>query len=259
MEKGDGKSPMSAPSEMSIQHQVRTNSYLDGAKVGLILPSVNTTTEPEFAWVAPPGISFHATRVFMDVTTPQALRAMNKEVRRAAELLATLSPHVVAYACTAGSFVDGPEATAALLGQMREILGCPVVATSAAMVSALRHLGITRMALATPYPEDVTEAERQFFLASGFDVLACECLGRSGADVRPTTFEEITELVRRVDRPRAQAVFVSCTDLRAFELVDVLENELGKAVLTSNQVTLWAILQALGRRGPLSGYGRLLA
>jgi arylmalonate decarboxylase len=220
---------------------------------------VNTTTEPEFAWAAPPGISFHATRVFMNVTTPQALRSMNKEVRRAAELLATFSPDVVAYACTAGSFVDGPEATAALLAEMREIAGCPVVATSAAVVSALRHLGIMRLALATPYPQEVTEAERRFFLASGFDVLSCECLGRSGADVRPTTFDEIKELVRRVDRPRAQAVFVSCTDLRAFELVDVLENELGKAVLTSNQVTLWAILQALERRGPLSGCGRLLA
>src|SRR5215468_12499918 len=84
------------------------NPYLGGAKVGLIIPSVNTTTEPEFAWIAPPGISYHAARVFMNATTPEALRAMNAEVRRAAELLATLSPDVVAYACTAGSFVDGP-------------------------------------------------------------------------------------------------------------------------------------------------------
>jgi maleate cis-trans isomerase len=242
---------------MPVRHRVRTNPYLDGAKVGLIVPSVNTTTEPEFAWVAPPGISFHAARVFMNVTTPEALRSMNKEVRRAAELLATLSPDVVAYACTAGSFIDGPDAAAALLAEMREIAGCPVVATSSAMVSALRHLGVTRMALATPYPRDVTEVERQFFLASGFDVLSCECLGRSGADVRPTTLEEIIELVRRVDRPRAQAIFVSCTDLRAFELVDVLEGELGKPVLTSNQVTLWAILQVLRRGSPLRGHGKL--
>jgi len=194
----------------------------------------------------------------MNVTTPDALRSMNKEVTRAAELLATLSPHVVAYVCTAGSFVDGPEATAALLSEMREIVGCPVIATSGAMISALRHLVITRIALATPYPQDVAELERQFFLASGVDVLSCGCLGRSGASVRPTTFEEIAELVRRVDRPDAQAIFVSCTDLRAFELVSILENELGKAVLTSNQVTLWAILQTLRRCSPLTGYGRLL-
>jgi maleate isomerase len=239
--------------------RVRCNPYLDGAKVGLILPSVNTTTEPEFAWIAPPGISFHAARVFMNVTTPEALRAMNAEVRRAAELLTTLSPDVVAYACTAGSFVDGPDATAALLAEMHEIVGCPVVATSAAMITAMRRLGVTRMALATPYPQDVTDCERRFFVAGGFDVLSCACLGRSGADVRPTTFDEITALVRRVDRPDAQAIFVSCTDLRVLELVDMLEEELRKPVLTSNQVTLWAILEALRRRGTVCGHGRLLA
>src|SRR5262249_2333974 len=195
----------------------------------------------------------------MNVTTPEALRAMNAEVRHAAELLATLSPDVVAYACTAGSFVDGPEATHALLAEMRSIAGCPVVATSIAMVAALRHLGVSRIALATPYPQDVTEAERRFFVTSGFDVISCECLGRSGAGVRPTTFNEIAMLVRRVDRPQAQAIFVSCTDLRALELVDSLERELGKPVLTSNQVTFWGILEALGERRSLGGFGRLLA
>src|SRR5262249_62100468 len=139
----------------SVRGRAGVNPYLDGAKVGLIVPSVNTTTEPEFAWIAPPRISFHAVRVFMNITTPAALRAMNGEVRRAAELLATLSPDVVAYACTAGSFVDRPAATPALLAEMRHIAGCPVVATSSAMVAALRHLGVSRIALATPYPQDV--------------------------------------------------------------------------------------------------------
>jgi len=242
-----------------VQDRVRTNPYLEGAKVGLIIPSVNTTTEPEFAWISPPRISFHSARVFMNVTTPEALRAMNKEVRGAAELLATLSPDVVAYACTAGTFVDGPEATAALLTELRDIVGCPLVATSDAMIQALRHLGVKRVALATPYPQDVTEVERRFFISGGFDVTSCECLGRSGAGVRPTTFDEIMDLVRRVDRPEAQAVFVSCTDLRALEVVDIIENELGKPVLTSNQVTLWAILQVLEAPTHLTGCGRLLA
>jgi arylmalonate decarboxylase len=234
------------------------NPYLDGVKVGLIVPSVNTTTEPEFAWIAPPGISFHGARVFLDTTTPDALRAMNAEVRHATRLLATLSPDVVAYACTAGSFVDGPDATRALMSEMRAIANCAVVATSAAMVDALHHLGVTRMALASPYPEDVTEAERCFLAESGFEVVACDCLGRSGAGIRPTTFDEIFALVRGVDRPRAEAIFVSCTDLRALEMVDRLERALGKPVLTSNQVTLWAILRALNRTTPVTGFGRLL-
>jgi maleate isomerase len=235
------------------------NPHLDGAKVGLIIPSVNTTTEPEFAWIAPQHISFHAARVFMNVTTPDALREMNSEVRRAAELLATLSPDVIAYACTAGSFVDGPAAAAELLEEIKEVANCPVVATSLAVVAALRHLGATRIALATPYPQDVTECERRFFITTGFDVVSYACLGRSGAGVRPTTFDEITALVRGVDCADAEAIFVSCTDLRALEVVDQLEHELGKPVLTSNQVTLWGVLDALGHRGLVNGFGRILA
>jgi len=234
------------------------NPYLDGARVGLILPSVNTTTEPELAWIAPSGISFHAARVFMEATTPAAIRAMNDEVRAAARLLATLHPDVVAYACTAGSFLEGPEAARMLVDDVRAIVNCPVVATSAAMVAALRALGVLRIGLATPYPRDVTEAERRFLLASGFDVVSCQCLGRSGAAVRPTTFQEITALVCAVDAPSVEAIFVSCTDLRALEIVDELERRLGKPVLTSNQVTLWGILHALNRRPCLTGFGRVL-
>ena len=234
------------------------NPYLGGAKVGLIIPSVNTTTEPEFAWIAPRSISFHAARVFMDTTTPDAIRAMNTEVRHAAGLLATFSPDVVAYACTAGSFVDGPDATRALAGEILAIVKCPVVTTAQAMVEALRHLGISRIGLATPYPEDVTAAERGFLVESGFDVVACERLGRSGAEIRPTTAEEIVALVRKVDVPRAQAIFVSCTDLRALEVVDELERQIGKPVLTSNQVTLWGILRALKSPARVAGFGRIL-
>ena len=129
----------------------------------------------------------------------------------------------------------------------------------AAVIAALRRLDVVRMALATPYPGDVTDCERRFFVANGFDVVSCNYLGRSGAGVRPTTFDEIIALVRRVDRPEVQAIFISCTDLRVLELVDMLEQELSKPVLTSNQVTLWAILEALGRRDTVPGYGRLLA
>jgi arylmalonate decarboxylase len=237
---------------------VHTNPYLDGRKVGLIVPSVNTTTEPEFAWIAPPGISFHAARIFMNVTSAEALRAMNREVHEAARQLSTLSPDLLAYVCTAGSFVDGASGVSALLADLNRAVSCPVVATSAAMVEALRFLRVEKLALATPYPADVTEAERRFLVSSGFDVVACECLGRSGPQVRPTTFAEIRALVRAVDRPDAQAIFISCTDLRATEMVDDLERELGKPMLTSNQVTLWAILRALEITSGVKGFGRLL-
>ena len=78
-----------------------------GRRVGLIVPSVNATIEPDFAWVAPSDLSFHATRVTLHETTPEGLRAMNREVDGAARLIATLTPDVVAFACTSGTLIDG--------------------------------------------------------------------------------------------------------------------------------------------------------
>jgi maleate cis-trans isomerase len=237
---------------------IERNPFLDGVKVGLIVPSVNTTTEPEFSWMAPRNVSFHAARVFMNTTTPDALRAMNAEVRDAGRLLATLSPDVVAYACTAGSFIDGLDATHTLVEELRGVVGCPVVATSIAMIEALRELGVSRVALATPYPRDVSELEAQFLAGNGFKVVSHECLGRSGADVRPTQFDEIIDLVQRVDRPEAQAIFVSCTDLRALEVIRELERQLAKPILTSNQVTFWAVMRTLNISARIDDFGMLL-
>jgi maleate isomerase len=76
--------------------------------------------------------------------------------------------------------------------------------------------------------------------------------------VRRTTFDEIIALVRSVDRPAAQAIFISCTDLRATEMVGHLEREFHKPMLTSNLVTLWGILGALGLADPLNSLGQLV-
>ncbi len=234
------------------------NPRLGGARIGVILPSVNTTLEPEYAWIAPAGVSFHVARVMLRETTPEGLRAMNEGVAAAADLLASVTPDVVAYACTSGSFVDGRDALARQIADIRARVGCPVVATSQAMVEALRELAVGRVALATPYLDPVNVAERAFLASHGFEVTSMRGLGLSGKAIREVPPERVADLVRIADSPAAQAIFVSCTDFRALEVVDALERELGKPVLTSNQVTLWAILRALGRKQPIPGFGQLL-
>ena len=229
------------------------------AKVGLIVPSLNTTTEPEFATLAPPGVTFHATRVYMEQTTTSDLQAMNAEVEAASRLIASIDPDVVAYACTSGTFVAGPSGLQSLTDTIASVAGCPVVTTSGAMVEALRHLGVRRLALATPYPEDITHAEEIFLAESGFQIVSTNWLGLSGAAIRKAPLDAIRSLVRSVDRTSADAIFVSCTDFRALELVDELERETHKPVLTSNQVTLWGVLSALRIKHAGRGYGKLLS
>lgn len=230
---------------------------MDGPRIGLILPSLNTTTEPDFIRQAPPDLGFFATRVYMRHSTPEDLRGMNAGIDEAARLVGSIDPHLVAYACTSGTFLDGGAALEEIVRRIATAAGCPVITTSAAMVDALKTMGVERVAIAAPYPEDITRSEAAFLAESGFEIAALATLGRSGAEIRKTPHDAIRELVRSVDHPRAQAIFVSCTDLRAFELVPRLEQQVGKPVLTSNQVTLWAILRALARKPTRPG-GRLI-
>ncbi|SMH29648.1 maleate cis-trans isomerase family protein [Mesorhizobium australicum] len=230
---------------------------MDGPRVGLIVPSLNTTTEPDFVRQAPSDIGFFATRVYMRLSTPEDLRGMNAQLDDAARLVGSAAPDLVAYACTSGTFLDGGAVLKDIVDRIGRGAGCPVITTSGAMLDALRAVGASRVAVAAPYPGDITLAECSFLQASGFGVPAWRTLERTGSEIRRIGREEIGGLVRAADHPDAQAIFVSCTDLRAFELVGEMEAAVGKPVLTSNQVTLWAILRALGRKACLPG-GRLI-
>lgn len=239
-------------------NEVHRNPRLDGARVGLVVPSVNATIEPELAWMAPAGVSFHCARIMLRETTVEGLREMNAEVESAARLLASLAPNAVAYACTSGSFMDGADLLRVRIDAIAHIVGCPVVATSQAMIDALRALRVRRVALATPYLDALTQIERHFLVDQSFEVVSARSLGLSGAAIREVSPERVFELACEADSPNAEAIFVSCTDLRALEVVDALERRLSKPVLSSNQVTLWALLRALGRPARIAGFGRLL-
>jgi maleate cis-trans isomerase len=228
-------------------------------RVGLIIPSVNAVIEPDYAAAAPQSLTFHSTRVMLGETTPEGLRAMNAGVAAAAELIASVTPEVVAYACTSGTFIDGADGLTRQVAMIEKVVACDVVATSRCMVDAIRYLGLTRIALATPYLDVINHAEKAFLENNGLTVTAVKGLGLSGKAIREVDPEDIAKLVRDADTLDSQAIFVSCTDFRAMEIVGLLEAERHKPVLTSNQVTLWGLLRALGRTPSVPGYGMLLA
>lgn len=228
-------------------------------RVGLIVPSVNAVIEPDFAAVGLSGISFHATRVMLRETTPEGLRAMNVGVEAAAELIASVTPDVVAFACTSGTFIDGDAGLARQTAAIGRVVGCEVVATSRCIIEAFAHLGLSRIALATPYLDVINQAEQAFFAANGLTVTSMRGLGLSGKAIREVPPQDVAALVRETNTAESEAVFVSCTDFRAMEVAASLEAELKKPVLTSNQVTLWGVLRALGVTSSLPHHGRLLA
>jgi maleate isomerase len=133
--------------------------------------------------------------------------------------------------------------------------GAPAACTtSGALIDALAKLGIGRLAIATPYVEPVTRRLVGYLAEHDVRTVSCEGLGLLG-NIWRVTYAEVVEIVRAVDTDEAEALFISCTNLPTYDLIEPLEQALGKPVLTANQVTMWAALRAMGREAV--GGGRL--
>ena len=231
-------------------------------RIGLISPSTNTTLEPEFFRLAPDGLAVHVARVYQaGPQEPASYRRMADDIATAATHLATAEIDVIAFGCTSCTyFIPAAE----VKKTMGEIAGCPAILAAEAVVDSLRALGVRRVALAGPRTEFVTRREVEFLEGNGLEVVAWRCLGL-GADeeerrsIGRVPAEVVHRLALAVDRPAAEAVFISCTQLPTLKMIAPLEALLGKPVVTSNQATFWRCLRALGLPMSVPGYGRLLA
>ena len=231
------------------------------ARIGLVLPSVNIVMEREFAMFLPPGISVHSARVMSrGGVSAGTYKEMADDVERAGLLLETADVDIVAYGCTSGSIVEDEEP---IIERLREVTGVPAIATAGAVLAALRCLHLSTLAVATPYLDFVDEAERQFFERNGFKVARINGL-RLGAteESRRSIGKQPPEVAFRlaceVNSAAADGVFISCTNFATAPIHALLEAQLGKPVVSSNQATAWALLRTLGINDRIAGYGVLL-
>jgi maleate isomerase len=234
-------------------------------RIGVMVPSTNTTCEADFNMVVPRDVTVHGQRLWMtnDATGDGAYERMNDEIETGARYLATGKVDVIAYGCTTGSFYRGPGWDREMLALITRAAGVPAVATTPSVVEALRAFGARRLSVATPYPEWNNERLRAYLEAQGFEVLNVDgepraaAAGNQGINDQPP--ESVVEFAARVCRPEADALLCSCTAWRSVEAVDALERRTAKPVVTSNQATIWAALRALGVEHAVRGFGRLFA
>ena len=236
--------------------------YAGLGRIGVICPSTNTSIEPEFHRMAPAGLSVHVARAFQDGPQAPALyEQIAANVEGAARDLGSAGVDAIAFGCTSCSYFFPGDA---LTGAMARMTGAPAILTSDAVVAALRALGARRIAVATPRTDFVNRREREWLTGQGLDIVSLEGLGlgktaAERAGIGRVPLETTRRLARRVDRPHADALFISCTNLPSLDLIERLEEELAKPVVTSNQATFWRCLRAMGSTMTVAGYGRLLA
>lgn len=160
--------------------------------------------------------------------------------------VAIASPGVTAYLCTSASFVGGAAGEARLREAMERGGARRALTTSGALLEALAALEVTRVAVATPYDAPLTERLVSFLAEAGIRTTGSSCLGL-GADIWRVAPDSVFELARGVPRDGAQALVVSCTNLRTYDVIARLERALGIPVVSANLATMWAALRALGR------------
>jgi maleate isomerase len=222
----------------------------DEIRAGVIVPFDMALDSELWRW-APDGVSllFSRTPFAAMLMTVAMAEIISDEgaVEQCTRDLLTARPAAYAYACTSGSFVNGTEGEKRLVETMRSTGGTKAVTTSGALLAALKHLGIRRMAIASPYDARVTGRLAAYLAEADVDVVSSAHLGLS-SEIWEVPYEGTLRLVREADSDDAEAVFVSSSNLATYDVIAPLEAELGKPVITANQVTMWAVLEAIGRR-----------
>lgn len=243
----------------------RWNAELDAgrhhrARLGFILMSTDLAAEADFFDMAPEGVGVHITRLKTeDYTTTKTLaRHIEHMAEAAARLQPDVKPEVISYHCTSGSIVNGEDRV------LREIQrGAPwaqPMCIVTGVVDALREVGAQRLVVGTPYLDEINTAEAKFLLRKGFDVLDIQGLNlETGLEFGRVTPAFWKKFAVGIDRPDADAIFLSCSGIRVLELAEEIEQATGKPVITSNQAQFWSCLRRAGITDELKGFGQIFS
>lgn len=216
--------------------------------IGMVCPFDMALDRELWRWM-PDNVSLYFTRTgFIDAPVDVDMcKDLNNhgDIAAAVKAVSSVDPRAFGYACASGSFVYGM-AGAIELSNCMLTAGAPrAVTTSEALLRALAALGVGRIGVATPYTSALTGLLCDFVNESGRDVVSHAGLGRDHT-IWTVPYSATRDLIRAADHPDAEAIYVSCTNLWTYDILGEMEAELGKPVLSANQVTAWATLVDAG-------------
>jgi maleate isomerase len=228
-------------------------------KIGSLVPSSNATQEQEF-WVAlPKDTSLHTSRLRLTQVEADSTIRIVEELEDGSRRLADADVDVLLLGLTAPSSRKGLGYDRELKKRMEDASGKPATTAATATVEALNMLGVKRLALCAPWSDEVNGFTASFLEASGFEVPTRKALGViQNLEIGALAPQTAYDLGRAVNSDKVDAVMLACGNWHSMEVVDRLERDIGKPVITTNQVSMWGALRILGHVTSLPGYGTLL-
>lgn len=235
------------------------------ARFGILVPFTNTNLEPDMVLLRPDGVSLHFARMggydqdeIPDADQMHGLGAADLE--QPLSLLQGVRPDVVLYGCTSATLTHGLAFDRELAARTKAQSGAETVTAAGALVNALSFLGAQKVGYASPYVAAINDMAIAFLAQAGVEVV-----NRSEVNTTLDNYgqgemapDAVFDLGRAADHPQAEAVVLSCTDMRSTEIIAALEDELGKPVITSNQAMAFQAMQFAGIGETITGYGRLI-
>jgi maleate isomerase len=233
------------------------------ARLGFLVPPGNPTVETEMIELAPKGVSVHFQRMVARGApgAPDGQTERNQmmldHIDDSIEMLALVKADVIVLAHTASSYHLGREREADLLGRLSAASGTRVTTAFASVAAALQRLGVKRLALGAPYARETMLQGKAHLEAHGFEVVSFDNLP-DVTNIYDETAERAYRLARSIDSAAAQAVFLTGTGLPTLPVLQALEEDLRKPVISSASAMMWHALRLAGVRQPIAGYGLLL-
>ncbi|WP_107850371.1 maleate cis-trans isomerase family protein [Oceanimonas marisflavi] len=229
-------------------------------RIGLVQLASDYILENDWRRLAGPGIDIYSTRMpYNSQMTPGSLKAIGNHIAGAAGLVTPGLPlDVMAFGCTSASMLLGNHAVSERLTRQRP--GLPTTNPWQASLAALRHLGVRRLAVLTPYTTEVNRPLYQALQQAGFEVVAFGAFAlRQDTDVPAIHPDAIVgAIVAMLKNRRADGVFLSCTNLRALPVLEQLEQCVNLPMVSANQAMFWHALHLAGCQPNIPGFGRLL-
>tara|TARA_Y200000002_G_scaffold315344_1_gene273388 strand:- start:159 stop:941 length:783 start_codon:yes stop_codon:yes gene_type:complete len=228
------------------------------AKLGFILMSTDLAAESDFFDIAPNDVAIHITRLKTDDHTTN--ETLSKHIEFMADAASRIQPDtkpdVISYSCTSGSIVIGEEI---IKEEIKK--GAPYaipMTLVTGVVDALKELQIKNLVVGTPYLDEINTKEAEFLYNKGFSILNIQGLNLTkGIEFGTVTPDYWIKFAQEINDESADAIFLSCGGIRSTEVIDQIEQKVGKPVITSNQAQMWSCLRRAGVEDKILRFGEL--